>query len=136
MSDRAHDEQEASRDERLGPYLKRIRELAGLTQRQVEEASKELKDFDPVSNAYLSQLETEKVTDPSPRVLRTLSYIYRVPYRTLMTKAKYLRPEDEAPAGARLPTFADHGLSPEEEREALEYIKFRRQHKEPRNEER
>lgn len=127
MSHSPHGDEEASSAGGLGPYLKRIRESKNLTQRQVEEASKALdEEFEPVSNAYLSQLETDKVTDPSPRILRTLAHLYGVPYRAVMMKANYLRLEDTKSEGGRLATFADHGLTPEEEAEALQYILIKR----------
>ena len=106
----------------LGAYLAELRRLKALSLRQVEEASKQLPDAEAVSNAYLSQLENEKVTDPSPRVLHTLAKIYGASYATLMTKAGYFMPK----GGARLATFADQALTEEEEREALAYIAFRR----------
>lgn len=106
----------------LGTYLAELRNLKAMSLRQVEEASKQLDDGEPVSNAYLSQLENDKVTDPSPRVLHTLAKIYGAAYATLMTKAGYFMPK----GGTRLATFADQALTEEEEREALAYIAFRR----------
>lgn len=106
----------------LGAYLAELRSLKAMSLRQVEEASKELTDAEAVSNAYLSQLENEKVSDPSPRVLHTLAKLYGASYATLMTKAGYFMPK----GGARLATFADEALTEEEEREALAYIAFRR----------
>jgi len=127
MSESARDGMVASSEGSLGSYLKRVRESKNLTQRQVEELSKQLDDeFEPVSNAYLSQLETDKVADPSPRLLRTLAHLYEVPYRAVMMRANYLRSEDTTSEGGRLATFADHGLTPAEEAEALRYILIRR----------
>jgi transcriptional regulator with XRE-family HTH domain len=106
----------------FGAYLIELRKLKAMSLRQVEEASKELGDAEPISNAYLSQLENDKVTDPSPRVLHTLAKLYGASYATLMKKAGYFMPA----GGARLATFADEALTEEEEREALAYIAFRR----------
>ena len=106
----------------LGAYLAELRSLKAMSLRQVEEASKELTDAEAVSNAYLSQLENEEVSEPSPRVLHTLAKLYGASYATLMTKAGYFMPK----GGARLATFADEALTEEEEREALAYIAFRR----------
>lgn len=50
----------------LGETLKSARELIPLTLRQVEEAV-------GMSNAYLSQLENEKIKKPSANVLYKLS---------------------------------------------------------------
>ena len=122
MTDDPSSGEESSGRRVLAHELATRRSLTGMSLRQVEEASKSLEGAEPVSNAYLSQLENAKVTDPSPRVLHTLSRIYGVPYATLMTKIGYFMPD----GGARLATFADHGLTEDEEREALEYITFRR----------
>ena len=106
----------------FGAYLTELRRLKAMSLRQVEEASKKLDEGEPVSNAYLSQLENDKVSDPSPRVLHTLARVYGASYATLMKKAGYFMPA----GGARLATFADEALTEDEEREALAYIVFRR----------
>lgn len=92
--------------------------------RKVEEASNK-----EVSNAYLSQLETGKITQPSPNVLNTLSDIYKIDYVQLMELAGYMTPI--ASRGAterhgRVATFAEHNLTPEEEGELIQYLQFLR----------
>jgi transcriptional regulator with XRE-family HTH domain len=74
---------------RLGQYLKLLRLGHGLTLRDVESATEKR-----VSNPYLSQLETGVVTNPAPRILRTLATLYEVPFVDLMLEAGYLLPED------------------------------------------
>ncbi len=54
------DHQKAT-DDSFGAHLARLRNAAGLTLRQVEEATDE-----EVSNAYLSQLEKNKIAKTSP----------------------------------------------------------------------
>jgi transcriptional regulator with XRE-family HTH domain len=112
----------------LGEYLGYIRTVKKLTLREVEQAtSKE------VSNAYLSQLETGKITKPSPNVLFALSRVYAVPYEVLMEKAGYIAPSSVKPSGTqegrrhgRVATFANESLTPKEEEELLEYLAFLR----------
>jgi len=57
----------------LGRYLASIRSDRNMTLRQVEKAtSKE------VSNAYLSQIENNKIKKPSPNILHTLAELYEI----------------------------------------------------------
>src|SRR5437762_14358322 len=69
--------------QRLADELRRIRAISGVSLRDVENATK-------VSNAYLSQLETGKTSNPSPQVLHTLAGFYNVPYASLIEAAGYL----------------------------------------------
>ena len=114
----------------LGDYLSNIRAVKRLTLRQVEEAT-----GNEVSNAYLSQLETGKISRPSPHVLYALSRVYGVPYETLMEKAGYLSPPSPSAdvlrsAGStrhgRAATLTKENLSPDEEEKLLEYLAFLR----------
>lgn len=106
----------------LAQYLASIRQDRKLSLRRVEELSEK-----EVSNAYLSQLETGKVSQPSPSVLHTLAEIYKIEYIKLMELAGYL-PEsrDTSERHGRLATFAEHHLTQEEEGELLEYLQFMR----------
>lgn len=111
----------------LGQYLASIRLDRKLSLRQVEEKSN--KD---VSNAYLSQLETGKIQQPSPTILNTLADIYDIDYIQLMQLAGYL-PEtssrDSSDRHGRIATFAEHNLSHEEEAELMNYLQFMRTRK-------
>lgn len=92
--------------------------------RQVEEASNK-----EVSNAYLSQLETGKIAQPSPNVLNTLSDIYKIDYVQLMELAGYVSPakaREETERHGRVATFAEHNLTPDEEGELLQFLQFLR----------
>lgn len=109
----------------LGEYLASIRSDRGMTLRQVEEATKK-----EVSNAYLSQIEKDKIQKPSPNVLYALSEIYGISYPHLMEMAGYIahsRPESER--HGRVATFAEHNLTPAEEVELIAYLKFIRRRK-------
>ena len=61
----------------LGKTLKDARELIPLTLRQVEDAI-------DISNAYLSQLENDKIKKPSANVLYKLANLYRIELNTLL----------------------------------------------------
>ena len=110
-------------DDSLGAHLTRLREASGLSLRQVEEATeKEVK----VSNAYLSQLENNKIAKPSPNILHALATVYRTSYEDLMRRAGYVSSDSETATEkrARAATFAVQGLTPEEEKALLEYLAF------------
>ncbi|MGJ7531262.1 helix-turn-helix domain-containing protein [Variovorax sp. GB1P17] len=113
----------------LGQYLASIRQDRKMSLRQVEEVSSK-----EVSNAYLSQLETGKIAQPSPNVLNTLSEIYGIDYVQLMELAGYLSPSAAREATqrhGRLATFAEHNLTPDEEGELMKYLQFLRMKKPP-----
>jgi transcriptional regulator with XRE-family HTH domain len=107
----------------LGQYLKTVRQAQGLTLRAAEESS-------GVSNAYLSQLENEKIAKPSPNILYKLAELYGTSYEDLMGKAGYIvrRNEVDSPklglSGAALAAMED--LTPEEEHELMNYISYLR----------
>lgn len=109
----------------LGQYLANNRKSKKMTLREVEEASE-------VSNAYLSQLEHDRITKPSPNILYKLSSVYGVPYEILMSKAGYLSDpstrQDDQKHG-RVATFANDNLTQEEEEALLEYLAFLRSRK-------
>jgi transcriptional regulator with XRE-family HTH domain len=67
----------------LGGTLKVLREDKRYSLRDVE-------NLTGVSNAYISQMETGKVKNPSPHFLRKLSKIYGMSYIELMILAGYL----------------------------------------------
>jgi transcriptional regulator with XRE-family HTH domain len=117
----------------LGQYLWDIRQATRMTLREVEEVSGR-----KVSNAYLSQLETKKITKPSPTILHELAVVYspRLPqeissadlYQRLMELAGYIRPagEESDQRSGKLPTFAKEQLTADEEAELLKYLAFLR----------
>jgi transcriptional regulator with XRE-family HTH domain len=95
--------------------------------RDVEEATNK-----EVSNGYLSQLESGKITQPSPRVLHALSQALSVNYEALMQRAGYLLPTTKHAKGVkhrRAATFAIDNLTAEEEAQLLEYLTFLRRRK-------
>ena len=116
----------------LGQYLASIRKDRRMTLREVEEATKK-----EVSNAYLSQIETDKIQKPSPNVLHALAEIYGIEYEKLMEMAGYIpasRPAAEK--HGRVATFSEHNLTPNEEAQLIEYLQFIRSRKRPVDENR
>lgn len=69
--------------ETIGQRLRRLRLQKGLSLREVQERA-------GVSNAYLSQIETDRRPAPSPRFLRRLAELYEIPVEELMYAAGYL----------------------------------------------
>lgn len=109
----------------LGQYLASIRADRRMTLRQVEEATNK-----EVSNAYLSQIEKDKIQQPSPNVLYALSEIYGISYPQLMEMAGYItHSRAETERHGRIATFSEFNLTPAEERELLDYLKFIRRRK-------
>ena len=113
----------------LGQYLASIRTDRKMTLREVEEATNK-----QVSNAYLSQIENDKIRKPSPNILHPLAELYGISFEKLMDLAGYLmssakRTDDER--HGRVATFAEHNLTPEEESELIQFLQFIRGRKRP-----
>ena len=107
----------------LGFILKDQRILMNLTLRQVETLTK-------ISNAYLSQLENNRIKNPSVSVLSKLSSFYRVDLQNLLITAGILK-EKGAKKSKPISGFAlsSDNLTEEEEDQLLQYLKFIRSQK-------
>ena len=107
-----------------GDYLKSLRLKHGLTLREVEAKT-------GVSNAYVSQLETGKVKQPSPSNLYKLADLYQVTYEDLMERAGYPVPKtSQEPQSENLVIHNRLGkLSSDEEEELIDYLNFIRTRK-------
>jgi transcriptional regulator with XRE-family HTH domain len=103
---------------KLGACLRSARDQRKLSLRAVERAT-------GISNAYLSQIESGKIREPSPTVLHKLAELYNVPYADLMSLAGYPdagpAPSEKATADSRLGP-----MTPDEERAVREYLEFLR----------
>lgn len=102
----------------LGPFLRASRERCGLSLRGVERSA-------GVSNAYLSQLESGKIRQPSPLVLHKLAGLYEVPYSLVLERAGY----PTAGAGTGGPVVVHSRLGPingDEEQALEQYLQFLR----------
>lgn len=71
---------------RLRQLLADARKVRGATLRQVE-------DKTGVSNAYLSQIESGHVAEPSPHILHKLATFYGLDYGGLLEAAGYSSPK-------------------------------------------
>jgi transcriptional regulator with XRE-family HTH domain len=110
----------------LGTHLAAVRKDRGFSLRHVEELTKKA-----VSNAYLSQVESGKIQQPSPNILHALSSAYKISYEQLMAMAGYISTSKKRGADAPKPSaLAELNLTPDEEIELLEYLQFRRAQKE------
>jgi transcriptional regulator with XRE-family HTH domain len=107
-----------------GQYFKGLREAKNLTLRDVEKKA-------DVSNAYLSQLESGKVKQPSPLTLHKLATLYEVSYELLMEKVGYPIPKaDEAIKREKMSiAYRIGSITNDEELELLNYLKFIRNRK-------
>jgi transcriptional regulator with XRE-family HTH domain len=113
----------------LGQYLASIRTDRKMTLRQVEEATAK-----EVSNAYLSQIENNKIQQPSPNVLFALSEVYGLDYGRLMEMVGHITPSKNRTADrrhGRVATFAGHNLTEAEEVELIDFLKYLRSRKRP-----
>jgi transcriptional regulator with XRE-family HTH domain len=97
----------------LGQTLKDYRLSIPLTLRQVEEAIE-------ISNAYLSQLENDKIKKPSADVLYKLSSLYKVNIEVFLIAAGIIKD------GERVFHSMAEPITPEEEKELLNYLNFLR----------
>jgi transcriptional regulator with XRE-family HTH domain len=102
----------------LGQLLKKTREDRGYTLREVEELS-------GVSNAYLSQMESDKIKRPSPVWLHKLADTYEISYSTLLGLAGYPVPGENQSSSAQSSLAARIGEVTSSEEDALvEYLEF------------
>jgi transcriptional regulator with XRE-family HTH domain len=104
----------------LSEVLRELREQKNMSLRQVEKKS-------GVSNAYLSQLETGKIQQPSPHILHKLAEVYNTSYNDLLKVAGYIKQKGKKASknlmeGIALSALED--LTDEEKEQVLEYIKF------------
>jgi len=106
----------------LGQLLKDQRELKKLSLRQVEMLTK-------ISNAYLSQLENNKIRSPSVNILYKLAEFYNVEFNALLETAgivKSKKSEDKNNKALTSFALSSENLDEKEEEELLKYLKFLR----------
>jgi len=103
----------------LGATIKDHRELMKLTLRQVEEAI-------GISNAYLSQLENDKIKKPSANVLYKLSCLYCVNIEVFLYAAGIIKDKPLTNSNILQSIAKTAKLTPEEEAQLMQYLKFLR----------
>ncbi|WP_164126203.1 helix-turn-helix domain-containing protein [Sphingobacterium luzhongxinii] len=111
----------------LGTTLKDARKNIGFTLRQVEETA-------GISNAYLSQLENDKIKNPSVNILSKLSSLYKVSLKTLLSNAKMIDKKEEQQEEINLNfaqkiAFRAENLTEEERNDVLKYLEYIRSRK-------
>jgi HTH-type transcriptional regulator, competence development regulator len=94
----------------LGGHLRMLRRQAGLSLRKLEAGT-------GVSNAYLSQLERDRIKGPSPHVLWVISECYGADYLDLLRRAGY-----PVPSAPRVVFAGAERLTPDEREEVQEFI--------------
>jgi transcriptional regulator with XRE-family HTH domain len=103
-------------NEDLGTYLRRVRKEKGVTLRDVENTT-------GISNPYLSQLENDRISSPSPTILHKLAECYGISYERLMKLTGYpINEEGQRPAFRSNVDFDN--LTSEEKEKVMEYIQF------------
>jgi transcriptional regulator with XRE-family HTH domain len=117
------DESERSR---VGLQLRELRQNLGWSLREVERRSR-----GQVHNAYLSQIETGRVKDPSVELLATLAHLYGADLWQLMHRAGWVPehyrddgPDPEPTGWDLLPRALFDDLTPDEVDEVVEYVKL------------
>ena len=77
-----------------------------------------------ISNAYLSQLENDKIKKPSANVLYKLSSIYNVDLNDLLAAAGIIQETESAKSRLlNSPALSAEKLTLKEEQELLNYLK-------------
>jgi HTH-type transcriptional regulator, competence development regulator len=100
----------------LGEILRETRKKRGWTLREVEEKT-------GIHNAHLSQIESGAIAKPAPNILFTLASAYGLSYDRLLKLAGHFQDKSQAQRslqGAALRAIEE--LTPEEQREALEFM--------------
>ena len=104
---------------KLGELLKYKREMQMFTLRQVEEVT-------GISNAYLSQLENDKIKKPSADVLYKLSSIYKMSLEELLIAAGIIKEDQKLVYKAGDNTLNGIEITKEESEQLLKYLQFLR----------
>lgn len=105
---------------RLGAFVRDARNQLGLSLRAVEQRT-------GISNAYLSQLESGKIKQPSPTILHELAEVLGVTYAEMMAHAGYPVPGKTRQTPASSGFLARFGkISTEEQDELARYLEFLR----------
>jgi len=111
----------------IGRYLKGLRKASSLSLRAVEQRT-------GISNAFISQLESGQVKQPSPIMLYKLAELYGAPYEILMEKAGYPIPAVSPDSQTKTQVSSRFGrLSKGEEEALLDYLAFIRSQKRREN---
>lgn len=117
----------------LADYLYYVRTQRSLSMRDVEIAAKGLlrkkliRKEGLISYAYVSNIESRRVSNPSPVILRTLALVYNVAQEMVLEKAGYLdrkRPKIEEDVAFTLMLKEVPRMTDDEKQSLLDYIDF------------
>lgn len=92
--------------EGIGPYIKRLRERAGISQVELARSA-------GMSRAYLSQLEEKKEAVPAPDLRRRIAKRLGTTNIALLIAAGQIEPSEVDPAASSPPPFPDDDLRAE-----------------------
>lgn len=106
----------------LGITIKEARKRNGFTLKQVEDAL-------GISNAYLSQLENEKIKSPSANILYKLSSLYGVQLKDLLASAGMIEKKEESLTSEHSDfveriAFSSENMSADERAEVLRFLEY------------
>lgn len=112
----------AKKSTSLGSVLRQSRDLRKLALRAVEEMT-------GISNAYLSQLENDKIKKPSADILHKLASTYKLDFNYLLQIAGLIEKKSFENVSFGKFVFSKENLTKEEEEELIHYLQFMRQKK-------
>ena len=111
-----------SKNNSLGTVLRQSRDLRKLALRTVEEMT-------GISNAYLSQLENDKIKKPSADILHKLAISYKIDFNYLLHISGLVEKSSSENVSFGKFVFAKDNLTKEEEEELIRYLQYIRQKK-------
>lgn len=106
----------------LGTTIKEARKRNGFTLKQVEDAL-------GISNAYLSQLENEKIKSPSANILYKLSSLYGIQLKDLLASAGMIEKKEQNATSEHSDfveriAFSSENMTQEERAEVLRFLEY------------
>lgn len=109
----------ATEKKTIGSVLKEARESRRLSLREIEIKS-------GISNAYLSQLENDKIKKPSANTLYKLAGLFNIDFDDLMVIAGIVEQKVEVTGQVDDFSFLQKNATPEEKEKLIEYFKWLR----------
>jgi transcriptional regulator with XRE-family HTH domain len=109
----------AADNKTVGKVLKDARESRRLSLREIEIQS-------GISNAYLSQLENDKIKKPSANTLYKLASLFSIDFDELMVIAGIVEKKGEIAGPVDDFSFMAKNTTPQEKEKLVEYLKWLR----------
>lgn len=111
-----------SKNTSLGSVVRQARDLKKLSLRTVEEMT-------GISNAYLSQIENDKIKKPSADILHKLATTYKIDFNYLLHIAGLVEKSSTENVSFGKFVFSKDNLTKDEEDELIHYLQFMRDRK-------